>query len=224
MSFNRLNYDTGTYRKELNQSVGPGAYVLNQPHISCEPCYPYSSSIRLQKSGGSINSKISMVDLDSELLGLYRKNSNNPDKKYKPKCPDSLCNSGEPCGPGVSSSCSHNINIKSSERQGDEALLKWNDCFEPPEDTRLSNPPCTMRETEINRFEWLCEDPQNNVEIPFATNISNRIIVKDNHRPILPTPISCIPVLPKQKGLCSEKIMDVYANNTSPLSTHWKTC
>ena len=57
------------------------------------------------------------------------------------------------------------------------------------EDTRLSNPPCTLRGTGWNRWEWLCQDPQEELR-PFDFNISNRIAAKDAHRPCIPIPIS----------------------------------
>ena len=77
MSFNRLNYDTGTYKQDLNQSVGPGNYYLNQPPVSCEQCYPYPPSVRLQHSGDSVQRDMFMIDVDSELAGLFRKNTRN---------------------------------------------------------------------------------------------------------------------------------------------------
>ena len=48
-----------------------------------------------------------------------------------------------------------------------------------------------------NRWEWLCLDPQEKVLIPFDHNINNRIIVKDNHRPIIPKPLDQSLALPK---------------------------
>ena len=65
MSVNRLNYDTGTYRKEINQSVGPCIYYLNKPPINCTPCIPSKAGVNIQKSGASIRKDINMVDLDS---------------------------------------------------------------------------------------------------------------------------------------------------------------
>ena len=225
MSFNRLNYDTGTYKKNIDQSVAPGFYHLNQPPINCEPCYPYSPSVRLQRSGGSVKSDMLMIDVDSELSGLFRKNSNNPSKQYKPCCPGTECGTGEPCGPGVANCCKNSkIKLKPGERYGDQNLLHWKDCFDPPEDTRLSNPPCTLRGTGINRFDWLCVDPQKNIEIPFQHNICNRIIVKDNHRPIIPTPLCSDFLRPKQKKLPIKKTNPVCANNTDPASVNWRCC
>ena len=222
MSFNRLNYDTGTYKKNLNQSVAPGNYYLNQPPTNCTPCYPNNPSVFLQRSGASVDKDTFMIDLDSELMGITRKYSNNPDKQFKPY-KSNLCEFGEPFGPGIGNSCSHTVKL-SREDKNDKSLLHWKDCIKPPEDTRLSNPLCNLREIGFNRFDWLCSNPQDKAELPFAHNIQNRIIVKDNHRPIIPVPISVDQSLPKQQGIISEKIIDVYANNTAPQSTNWRCC
>lgn len=221
MSFNRLNYDTGTYRRNLDQSVAPGIYHLNQPPINCRPCYPYSPSTILQRSGASVNKNMFMIDLDSELMGLYQKNTNNPEKKFKPK--NNRQESGEPLGPGVTSCCSHNVKINKNDRT-DKNLLHWRDCFNPPEDTRISNPNSNLREIGFNRFDWLCSNPQDKAELPFAHNIQNRILVKDNHRPIIPNPINIDHCLPRQKQLIRGKIKSVTSNNISPSSINWRRC
>ncbi|KAG2424909.1 hypothetical protein HXX76_014067 [Chlamydomonas incerta] len=57
------------------------------------------------------------------------------------------------------------------------------------EDTRMSNPPCTLRGQGVNRWEWLPRDPQATALLPFSTNVSNRLLAKDNHRPCLAEPI-----------------------------------
>ena len=213
MSFNRLNYDIGTYKQDINQSVGPGYYHINPPKVDCEPCYPNDPNNRLQYSGGSIQRDIFMIDVDSELLGLTRKNSNNPKKKYTPCCPDTACTNGEICGKGVNGACKAGNN-----------LLHFKDCSIPIEDTRLTNPPCNLRGTGINRWEWLCSNPQDRIELPFDWNISNRIIVKDNHRPIIPTPISPEPLLPENTNLPCEETLKTCGNYTQPRSVHWKSC
>ena len=106
-------------------------------------------------------------------------------------------------------------------------LSKRPDCKSlPREDTRMSNPPCTLRGTGWNRWEWLCQNPQDKALIPFDYNISYRLIAKDNHRPCLPTPISQVPTLPRDhfsndivtSGIpCSQESRDVP-------STHWRSC
>ena len=51
MSFNRLNYDTGAYTQDLNESVGPGMYQIFKPPVSCKPCINNDPQI-MQSSNG----------------------------------------------------------------------------------------------------------------------------------------------------------------------------
>ena len=76
MSFNRLNYDTCSYKQVLAESVGPGEYKLGQPFVSCKPCFNKDPRYRLQRNGVSLQSKMSMVDTDSELMNITRDASN----------------------------------------------------------------------------------------------------------------------------------------------------
>lgn len=221
MSFTNLSYDKGAYTTDLNQSVGPGVYRLGEPSISCEgQCYPYPPTVRLQRQGDSISKNNLLVDVDSELLGITRKLSEDPNKQYQPNCVDTVCSSGEACGQGVAGQCS---GMKPGQRAGDQDLHHWQDCYIPAEDTRLSNPSCNLRGTGWNRFEWLCLNPQDRVEIPFDWNISNRIVVKDNHRPCIPNPVDPTAALPKGGELPCEPTQLTCAAFTQPNSVHWQT-
>ena len=63
-------------------------------------------------------------------------------------------------------------------------------CMAPREDTRLSNPPCTLKETGINRWEWLCWDPQERAIEGFDRIPTNyRMVAKDNHVPCIEEPL-----------------------------------
>ena len=219
MSFNRLDYDKEAYRQVLNQSVGPGVYRLGEPPISCEQCYPYPPTVRLQRQGDSISKNFPLVDVDSELMGITRKLSKDIKKQYKPCCEDNSCTSGEVCGQGVVGNCK---NRKPGQRSSDNNLKHYRDCFLPAEDTRLSNPSCNLRGTGWNRWEWLCLNPQDRVEVPFDYNISNRFIVKDNHRPCIPNPIDPTPTLPKGGDLPCEPTALTCAAFTQPNSVHWQ--
>lgn len=161
MSFNRLRYDAGAYEHRLYESVGPGLYqtAVPLPNGSCAPDDP---RIRLQRPCdiGRI------VDVGSDLEGLPRRATKCPSQQYlpgsgvrDPKC--SAMASG--AGPGR--------------------------CNRPEEDTRLSNPPCTLRGTGVNRFDPLYWDPQARAIEPWAhrEGTSYRLVAKDNHRPCLPS-------------------------------------
>uniref|UniRef100_A0A6C0BGP4 Uncharacterized protein n=1 Tax=viral metagenome TaxID=1070528 RepID=A0A6C0BGP4_9ZZZZ len=108
-----------------------------------------------------------LIDVDSELMGITRRATNCPLNKFLPS-PSDFC----------------------------EAKL-GEDCMEmTAEDTRLSNPPCTLRGTGWNRWEWLCINPQEKVLIPFDYMINNRLLSKDNHRPCVQDPIDQNDALP----------------------------
>ncbi len=219
MSFSNLNYDKEAYKQSLNQSVGPGVYLLSN-HAKCDQCYPYPPTVRLQKQGDSVVNNSSLIDVDSELLGLTRKSTKDIGKQYNPDCLEDMCNTGEVCGQGVVGQCKGR---KPGERASDNNLKHWKDCYIPAEDTRLSNPSCNLRGTGWNRWEWLCLNPQDRVEIPFDFNISNRLVVKDNHRPCIPNPISAEPALPKGGELPCEPTSLSCAVFTQPNSVHWQS-
>ena len=225
MSFTRLYYDDCNYKKNLKEWTQPGNYVFEKP-VMCEPCYPYTPSIRLQRKGNStINPYLMDTDLESELRNITRPATKCPSVLYNPVCHDCECERGEICGQGVTH-C--NRTSRSGERCDsiEDQLTEWPDCFIPPESTRLSNPPCTLRGTGWNRWEWLCQNPQDRIEIPFDFNINNRIISKDNHRPLIPNPIDQTQVLPKGYNvpLNLQYTQNTIEAPTFPPSVHWQDC
>ena len=200
MSFNRLNYDTCSYKHVLSESVGPGEYLLGTPPISCEPCFPKDPAYRLQREGVSISGQQKMIDVDSELLNITRLSSKCPNKKYLPRE-------------------TQDGNLCEGER-----LRHFQDCNMPTsEETRTSNPACNLRGTGWNRWEWLCLDPQERVLTPFDTMVCNRIISKDNHRPCIPNPISLEPALPKPNNKpIITNIVKTCGVPTEPPSVQWR--
>jgi len=168
MNFTRLNDDACTYKTNLKSSVGPGNYMISTPTVECDACFTFDPNHIAKGKGVSVCTNQSLIDVDSELMGITRKASNCPTDKYLP--------SAKPfCQTQPLADC--------------RAM--------PKEDTRQSNPPCTLRSTGWNRWEWLCQNPQEKALIPFDYNINYRLVVKDNHRPCLPTPISPVPALPE---------------------------
>ena len=168
MSFNRLDYDTCAYKQELSESIGPGEYLLGTPHISCEDCFTKDPQLIMQRAGASVAKNVPMIDIDSELMNITRKLSDCSSNDFIPK-----------------------FNEK-GEIDNSLEVVDFKDCGIPTiENTRLSNPSCNLRGTGWNRWEWLCNNPQE-----FDNNISNRLVVKDNHRPVIPKLIDQAPILP----------------------------
>lgn len=165
--------------------------------VTNENVFYANPAIPLNKFGANL-CESNIIDVDSELLGLNVKQTNCPSKKYKPSTKP-YCN-----------------------------LLhtKENDMISP-EDTRLSNPPCTLRGTGWNRWEWLCTDPQDRAITPFETNINNRIVVKDNHRPCIPKPLDNSLSLPPPSDANNDQhpVHDwkTYEQSNFPI-IHWRCC
>lgn len=181
MAFTNHIYDEGAYMASIKQSKGPGSYKLGEPMVSCDECYPSPPTVRLQAHGGGMVRGVAPIDVDSELMNLNRPLTDDPAGKYMPK---HLPN----CNPSIVGNC--------EDGQEDSELPENQDCYLPWEDTRLSNPPCTLRGTGWNRWEWLCRDPQERVLVPFDYKISSRTVAKDNHRPCIPRPLDQTAVLP----------------------------
>lgn len=214
MSFTRLSHDTCAYRHDLSQTIGPGEYQLAEPY-PCNPCYTSDPHIRMQRFGASISKSTSLIDVDSEMIGISRKQSKCPEYKYMPECgANGYCGANS----GGSSQSNGAINM-------DYQLTHFpeQDCFTPVEDTRLSNPPCNLRGTGWNRWEWLCRNPQDRVEIPFDFNINERLVARDNHRPCVPNPMDQTSALPRpsEEPLCTSMTVPTCAVPLGPPGASW---
>ena len=165
MSFNRLKYDEKTSKHELLESIGTYEYQIGTP-LQTENCFPTDTSNIIQRNGVSIDAKRPMVDVNSDLLGINRKLTKDPSEKFLPK-----------------------LDKEGNLVSDDSPKLHYKDCKnETTEYTRLSNPSSNLRGTGWNRWEWLCQDPQANLEHPFEWNTNSKLLHKDNHRPRLNKP------------------------------------
>jgi len=222
MSFVGLNYDKKAYEKNIQESKAVGNYILSYPFE--KGCFVADPSLQAQRTGVSIDSTKPLIDIDSELMGLNRTYTKVPDEKYQPCCKKDMCKtSGYPCGQGV---IDCNIpGLKPGSRPQDKNLRHFPDCNRNSRTnyTRLDHPICNMRGLTVNRWEWLCLDPQERVEIPFDHNINNRILVKDNHRPCIPKPLDQTLAMPKDMGDLKCNPLQVRNTlNTEPVSICWR--
>ena len=218
MSYNRSIYDLCSYKYELAQSIGEGVYQLTRPDNACKPCISANPWLMPQTQGVSISRNTSLIDIDSELIGISRNLSGCPDRKYIPDNTASFqcgAQTGNVRGP----SCRPTDKLCIDNTQ----VIDAKDCGLWTEDTRLSNPPCTLRGTGWNRWEWLCRNPQDRVVEPFDFQINTKIVSKDNHRPYLPTPFGQFNVypVPNEKPIC-ETIVPVCQVPTMPPSVSWQ--
>lgn len=164
-----LRNDTCAYRHKLSESVAGGNYILDPVYARHEArCYASSPFVRLQRYGVAECDEQELIDIDSELrLGQNRKLS---------RCPTSQ----------ITERDTRLCSLTLPHRGGGEC-----DILEAHH-SRLTEPPCTLRGTSTSQDRNkgillpCTEKLQKNFEVPFATNVHNRILVKDNHRPCVP--------------------------------------
>jgi len=188
MSAASLRQDSCSYEEQLKRSTGPGMYMLATPSSDCQECgqdIPNDPFIRWQQWGPGFCEYGSTIDVNSELQGLNYKNTKCAKEQYLP---------GK-YAPPMEGVCA-------AKPDGTRDTRK---CMAPTESTRLSNPPCTLRGTGWNRWEWLCYDPQDKAVVPFDYLVSNRIMIKDNHRPCIPDLVDETPILPPNNQVNMEQ-------------------
>jgi hypothetical protein len=159
MAFCRFNYDKARTIKKLQESTGPGRYVLDVPGWGDTPCYYDDPQIRLQKWGANLESVINgaPIDIDSDLSGRTRqlkkyiskkdvtKQNYHTEKKNYPVC--------------------------------DNAIT---------DQSRVTHPAWQYRALPQNREYPLFLDPQENVCLHFHNNINTRLLERDNFIPKIP--------------------------------------
>jgi hypothetical protein len=217
MSWNRNASDVCSYKYQLAETIGPGVYQLVRPDNQSIPILPKDPRFIAQSSGVSVSKNTSLIDIDSELIGISRNLTRCPDRKYMPDG-----NSSFHCG-------SQTGKVRNGCQPGDKLcidnsqVLNFQDNGLYSEDCRLSNPPCNNRGVGVNRFEWLPWDPQERIAIEFDYQINTKMLSKDTHRPCLPNLLDQYNVYPKPNNapIC-ETISPVAHVPTMPPSVSWQ--
>jgi hypothetical protein len=157
MASTRYNYDNCRTAKNLQESSGPGRYMLDTPGQGLYLPFVNDPQVRLQKWGANLlNVKQGHpIDIDSELIGL-----NNCSAKYnmKKRFP-----------------YNSTINEKVSK-------INFGSKKTPVTDqSRVTHPSWMYRDLEQTRKYPLLLDPQENVELPFHNYLSTRILERDKY-------------------------------------------
>lgn len=197
-SWQRLSYDPVTYETDLRQSTRPLKYRLDPLYANpCgQLCRPGDVGY-ISKVGASIGKGHSLVDTDSELKLLNYRASKAPQHHFHPNvAKGNSCKTGYP-GPEAGGIQSAVLDQDKCRNPSD----KWHfpECQKlRTEYTRVTYPNCDLKGTGVNRFQPLCLDPQHpsRWEHPSEIGVNYRMVVKDNHRPCIPTPMDQTAVLP----------------------------
>ncbi len=70
MSFTRFNNDPCRIEKQLQESTGPGRYMLDVPGNGTKPCFMEDPYVRMQKWGANLMTD--SINLESQLLGITK--------------------------------------------------------------------------------------------------------------------------------------------------------
>jgi hypothetical protein len=154
--------------------------VLEAPNGYCNATFVPEPTTRLQKWGDAQVETYGKTDVESDLFNINRNTTKEVCGQYDPN--DNRMN-------------------KADKRAIKESSF-------PQTHARLNDPPCTLRSSGWNRFQWLGQNPQENVMMPFDWYIPGRIVHKDAHRPCIPTPLSPEPVIPAPLHL-GHSVIDV---------------
>jgi hypothetical protein len=234
MSFNRPLYDYCEGKKRIHESTQAANYNVQTPVI-CGNCLPDDPRIHPNRTGVSMNSGYDWrfyagpIDVESDLFNLNRVASNCPKNKYHPDARNCRAvNQGQPAGAGVISTTSPIEGFEAKPKQGlfrkngqrctDNNLVDFPSCSFNTEDTRLSNPPATLRGTGINRFQPMGLNPQAKLFFPGEYHTSTRLVFRDNHRPCIPSlKVISEPPLPPAKPLPCHKTVPTCAAPNMPM-------
>lgn len=166
MSFTKPNWDKCTYETTLSQSTDAASYGIKTPRHHCNACAPPVADPLINHYQRGFPN--GLIDVDSQLRSLNHQYSRCPSDKYWTDKDTTTSLTTQPC----------------------EETTHYT------ETTRFSNPPCTLRGTGWNRWEWLCQNPQDQAIPSFDTGVSSRIVMKDNHRPLVEPLVDQTQVLP----------------------------
>lgn len=152
-SFSRAKYDTCNLQKTEQESTGPFNWTTDSS-ITNQACHVnHSPYIPYNKGQGLYD-----VEAESELYGITRAFSKCPEHKYLPSESNKYTKKHL-------NECSNNTNQ-----------------FLEPQFTRTKRPCNVLSGITINRFEYLCEDPQANIHENTFIGTNSRLAYRDHYK------------------------------------------
>jgi hypothetical protein len=195
---NRRTYDGCKTSDDLRVTTGPGRYQLDVPPQACNACFAPEPTVRQQMWGASMNQGFQKTDVESDLLNLNRPTTRTVCDQYNPD--------------------SNKVNAAPKENA--------KECSFPQTFSRLVDPPCNNRAVGWNRWEWLCDNPQESVMLPFDNLVATRLQKRDQHRPCIPVPVAPDALLPApvsyEKNAPYEEGVDVVEKEVQALGGSFK--
>ena len=165
MSFSRLSYDENSYKQDLYESTGTGRYQLldKSTHRGAGSCFQETPEIHSNNSMYRISDQSDMVNAESDLFNIIRKDSKDPRTQYpyvKPEY-DNL--------PKLSSCTKTDLSRVYPLLDGNQFNRS--------------------QEIQVQRFESLCLNPQKMSRIRSNNFIgqNTRLYNRDHNKPKIPS-------------------------------------
>lgn len=154
MAFTRFNYDDCRTEKLLQESTGPGRYMLDKPGWGSKPCFFDDPQIRMQEWGANLRNVPygAPIDIDSDLIGITRPLYKDCSKKEYP-------NSG----------------VVQSEKVSYPVCSKA-----VTNESRATHPAWMYKDLTQNHRYILFLNPQENTCMTFQNNLNTRLLERDN--------------------------------------------
>lgn len=150
-SMTRYRHDNGKMIENNEISTGPGRWVLGVPNAYGNAVFIPDPTMINQKWGASHDMSSTKTNVESDLKNLGRPTVRTTCGQYQPEQGFAVA----------------------------ERLIAMPEAKFPQTASHLVDPPCTLRGTGINRWQWLCENPQENVMMPFEHLVDSRHAAKD---------------------------------------------
>jgi len=177
----RVRHDLPKMAENNEISTGPGRYRLGVPNAYGNAVFVPDVTTRMQKWGASHDMTSTKTDVESDLWNIGRPTTRTVCGQYMPEE-----------GAAVAA-----------------RLTSMPEADFPQTHARLVDPPCTLRGSGWNRWEWLCDNPQENVMMPFAWALDTRHANKDQfHRKLMSAPLGSGPVARDNQLVCNMMYMD----------------
>jgi hypothetical protein len=147
----RYRHDVSKMVENTEISTGPGRWALGVPNAYGNAAFVPDVTTINQKWGASHIMTSTKTDTESDLKNLGRPTVRTTCGQYQPEQGASMA----------------------------ARLTAMPETSFPQTASHLVDPPCTLRGTGINRWEHLCENPQENVMVPFEYLVDSRHASKD---------------------------------------------
>jgi hypothetical protein len=176
----RYKHDVGKMVENNEISTGPGRWALGVPNAYGNAAYIPDVTTINQKWGASHIMSSTKTDVESDLTNRGRPTVRTTCGQYQPEEGAALA----------------------------AKLTAMPEASFPQTASHLVDPPCTLRGTGINRWQWLDTNPQENVMVPFEHLIDSRHASKDDIYAQLKQPIAASPLVRDRQFLCNTLYVD----------------